>query len=163
MTGQAPRTLHPDPRAIDALHRDVPGDRPLAMLNLLRFHEQAVYPADSDETPCSGRQAYARYRRLTLPQLRRVGARPVYRGRVALAFIAPEDEHFDEMFVVRYPDRAAFERMIAAPGYRAGVQHRSAALADSRLLVLVDAVAVGRIGWWMLGWIQRLKGSRLSW
>lgn len=150
--------IHPEPAALRALASEVPAGEPLAMLNLLRFRERADYPPGSDQAPCSGREAYARYSRLTLPQLRRAGARLVYRGRVALALLAPGGEHWDEMFIVRYPDRAAFEKMIAGPDYLAGTVHRTAALADSRLIVLTAARPIGRLAWWLVGLLTRFRG-----
>lgn len=148
--------IHPDPQTLRALVQEVPARGPLAMLNLLRFREQAAYPAGGDG-PVSGREAYARYSRLTLPHLRRAGARVIFRGRAALAFIAPAGERWDEMFLVRYPNRAAFERMIADRDYLAGTVHREAALADSRLIVLAEPRSLGRLAWWLLGVLSRFR------
>ena len=53
-------------------------------------------------------------------------------ARVAL--IAPEQEHWDEVLLVRYPSPEAFLAMLADPEYRAATIHRTAALADSRLI-----------------------------
>ena len=40
----------------------------------------------------------------------------------------------DELLLVRYPSKAAFLSMLADPEYRAATEHRTAALADSRLI-----------------------------
>lgn len=148
--------IHPDQDALRALASQVPATGPLAMLNLLRFREQAAYPAGGDG-PATGREAYARYSRLTLPHLRRAGARVVFRGRAALAFIAPDQERWDEMFLVRYPNRAAFERMIADRDYLAGTVHREAALADSRLIVLAEPRHIGRLAWWLFATLSGFR------
>ena len=41
--------------------RDAGPDGPVVMLNLLKFREQANYPAASPHAPCSGAEAYCRY------------------------------------------------------------------------------------------------------
>ena len=41
--------------------RDAGPDGPVVMLNLLKFREQANYPAGSPHAPCSGAEAYRRY------------------------------------------------------------------------------------------------------
>ena len=51
-----------------------------------------------------------------------------------VALIAPEGEQWDELLLVRYPSKAAFLGMLADPEYRAATVHRTAALADSRLI-----------------------------
>lgn len=51
-----------------------------------------------------------------------------------MALIAPPGEHWDQLLLVRYPSAAAFLAMLADPEYQAATVHRSAALADSRLI-----------------------------
>ena len=51
-----------------------------------------------------------------------------------VALIAPEGEQWDELLLVRYPSKAAFLGMLADTEYRAATVHRTAALADSRLI-----------------------------
>jgi len=41
--------------------RDAGPDGPVVMLNLLKFRDQANYPAASPHAPCSGAEAYRRY------------------------------------------------------------------------------------------------------
>jgi hypothetical protein len=64
-------------------------------------------------------------------------------GRARAALIAPEGESWDEVVLVHYPSRRAFLRMVQSDAYRAIVHHRTAALADSRL-VEVRAVRLPR-------------------
>ena len=56
---------HVDPtREAMALFRGLPADRPVAMINLLRFRDAAAYPADHAGAGAglSGADAYARIR-----------------------------------------------------------------------------------------------------
>ena len=48
--------------------------------------------------------------------------------------IGPTDEARDEIVLVRYPDTAAFVGMVSSAEYQAITGHRTAALADSRLV-----------------------------
>lgn len=116
---------------------DAPADQPLSMLNLLRFREQAAYSAELSAAPCSGRQAYAEYTRQVLPLLDAVGAAVLWQGQVHCALIAPPGEEWHSALLVQYPSKQAFVQMIHSAAYRAIVHHRTAALADSRLLATV--------------------------
>lgn len=111
---------------------DVPG--PVVMINLLRFRDQAVYPDDFAAEGCSGREAYIRYSQGVLPRIKDAQGRVIYRGKVQGSVIAPEGEEWDEAFLVEYPNRQALLDMLAHPEYQAIAPHRTAALADSRLI-----------------------------
>jgi uncharacterized protein (DUF1330 family) len=114
-----------------------PEGLPVVMLNLLRFRERA---ADRDaQAPRSGRAAYAEYSRLVTPMLAAVGGKPLWMGRTHATLIAPEGEAWDEVLLVQYPSREAFLQMVTSAEYRAVVHHRTAALADSRLIASVAA------------------------
>ena len=108
---------------------------PLAMLNLLRFRDEAAYPEGVDAEPCSGAHAYRRYGAAASGPLAAAGGRVLWMGAAELAVIAPEGEDWDEVLLVEYPSRDAFLGMLATPEYQAAVPHRRAALADSRLIL----------------------------
>lgn len=114
---------------------------PVTMLNLLRFRETADYSASphlEPDAPTSGPEAYARYIAHTLPFLDRLGAEVLYDGRGGAYLIGPEAETWDRVLLVRHASVEAFLSMASDEAYLAGVGHRTAALADSRLLPLVD-------------------------
>ena len=50
--------------------------------------------------------------------------------------IGPSDEAWDEVLLVQYPSRKAFLTMAGNPEYLACTVHRTAALADSRLIAM---------------------------
>lgn len=53
--------INPSPADLAEFARCMPANTPILMLNLLRLNEQAAYRADSEQPPCSGREAYVRY------------------------------------------------------------------------------------------------------
>ena len=112
---------------------------PFEMLNLLRFRDVADYTADPELAPdrrISGRQAYALYKAHTLPFLREIGAEVVYLGEGGAPLIGPIDEVWHEVLLVRHPSAGEFLQFARNKAYLAGLGHRTAALADSRLIPL---------------------------
>jgi uncharacterized protein (DUF1330 family) len=111
------------------------------MLNLLRFRAVADYTASSDlapEAPISGAEAYDRYIAHTLPHLRKSGGDVIFLGAGGAWLIGPDGERWDRAMLVRQKSVAAFMAFAADEAYLAGIGHRTAALADSRLLPLVE-------------------------
>ena len=106
----------------------------IVMINLLRFRDRAQYPAGFVAEPCSGREAYQRYGMHVLPMLHDVGGKILWSGAAKMVVIGPSDESWDEAVLVQYPSRAAFISMVTSEPYQKIVDHRTAALADSRLI-----------------------------
>ena len=104
------------------------------MINLLRYRDRAAYPPDADAEPCSGREAYQRYGMRVMPMVAEVGGHMVWMGNVKQTFIGPDGEHWDDAVLVHYPSRTAFLAMVTRPDYERASVHRTAALADSRLI-----------------------------
>ena len=127
--------IEPTREQMAALATEVARPGPVEMINLLRFRAEANYPAGSGHAACSGKEAYGRYGMAVLEFLEKVGGTVVWHGIPQMLFIGPDDRRWDEVLIVRYPDAAAFERMITDPGYLAIAVHRTAALEDSRLIV----------------------------
>ena len=111
--------------------RDLPLDRPVAMINLLRFRAEAAY---ADGREASGAQAYAAYGRAAAAPFARAGGRQLWLGRPELTVIGPAEEAWDLAFIADYPSGAAFLGMLKDPEYQQAVIHRQAAVADSRLI-----------------------------
>lgn len=127
-------SLNPSREQLAAFAAQMPSGQPILMLNLLRYHAVAAYPDASAYPPCSGREAYARYSRTALAKVRGVGGQVELLAQAHVALIAPAEEAWDEVLLVRYPSPEAFLSMLADPEYRAATVHRTAALADSRLI-----------------------------
>lgn len=131
------RHIDPERKQFDAF-KSLPRDKPVSMLNLLRFLERANY---EDGRDVSGAEAYAAYGRESGPVFERVGGEIVWRGRPEVTLIGPHDEHWDLAFIARYPTAGAFLEMVTDPVYREAVKHRQAAVLDSRLIRMADAPA----------------------
>lgn len=147
MTGETP--VHVDPtREAMALFRDLPADRPIAMINLLRFRAAAAYPADHAEagTGLGGAEAYAAYGRAAALPFARAGGRQLWLGRPELTVIGPAGEAWDLAFIAWYPTAAAFSGMLRDPEYQQAVVHRQAAIADSRLIRCEPRTAAASFG-----------------
>jgi uncharacterized protein (DUF1330 family) len=111
--------------------KELPRDKPIMMLNLLRFRDKAAYEEDREAT---GAEAYAAYGRESGPIFGRVGGEIIWRGKPELMVIGPADKRWDIIFVARYPTAGAFLEMVTDPDYRLAVKHRQAAVLDSRLI-----------------------------
>lgn len=122
--------IDPERDQFDAF-KALPRDKPIMMLNLLRFRETADY---EDGREASGAEAYANYGRESAPIFRRVGGEVIWRGRPEVMLIGPKDKHWDLIFVARYPTANAFLEMVTDPDYQIAVKHRQAAVLDSRLI-----------------------------
>lgn len=113
------------------------GDGPVLMLNLLRFRAWADYaeaPELAPGGPVSGEAAYDAYVAHTRPYLEASGGAVVFEGPAGPWFIGPEAESWDRAMVIRQASVAALFGMARDPACAAGLGHRRAALADSRLL-----------------------------
>lgn len=111
------------------------------MLNLLLFRDVADYsdfPKLSPTESISGKQAYQRYMKHTLPLLKAIGSEIVFQGGSGTFLIGPQAEQWDWMLLVRHKSRVAFMELASNKEYLAGVGHRNAALFDSRLLPIVE-------------------------
>lgn len=115
--------------AFQAIQR--PG--PIHMLNLIRLRDRAQY---DDGREATGAEAYRAYGRESGPVFARLGGKQVWLGVPELMLIGPAEERWDIAFIAEYPDADAFVAMVRDPDYRQAVVHRTAAVADSRLLRL---------------------------
>lgn len=124
--------VDPDKNRLPEILNSIPAETPIVMLNLLRFREAAHYKdgvADYD-----GREAYRRYSEVALKKVRAVGGEVIWSGQALGSVIAPPEEHWDEVLLVRYPSIQAFAAMLADPEYRQATKHRTAALQEARLI-----------------------------
>jgi len=113
----------------------------VVMLNLLRFREVADYSATPELAPAtaiSGEDAYRIYMKHTRPHIEKAGGELVFIGKGGHPLIGPSDEHWDVVLLVRHKSVEAFMTFATNKDYLAGLGHRQAALADSRLLPIVE-------------------------
>lgn len=116
---------------------------PVVMLNLLRYREIADYTAAPElapPEPISGAEAYGLYLDHTRPLLERAGGSLDYAGTGGALLVGPTDERWDLALLVRHRSVEDFLAFATDEAYLAGAGHRTAALADARLLPLVDGL-----------------------
>jgi uncharacterized protein (DUF1330 family) len=146
------------PRAMDELNK-LPDGQPFAVINLLRYKEWAQYPPGTVTEKLTGKQAYERYSELSIPFVNEVGGVPMWRGTVGANLIGPEDERWDEVLIMQYPNRSAFQRMLVNPNYLSIVFHRTAAVLDSRLYGATSPESIGPMKWKLFNLSKRLHGG----
>lgn len=128
---------HVDPtQAAFDLFKSLPRDEPIAMLNLVRFRERALYAAEHPDASIerSGAEAYKLYGQQSAPIFARAGGAIIWRGAMQAMVIGPEAERWDAIFIARYPNASAFMAMVTDEDYRRAVKHRQAAVLTSRLI-----------------------------
>jgi uncharacterized protein (DUF1330 family) len=107
---------------------------PIAMVNLLKFRDEAEYADGRDAEGMSGAAAYGLYGQVAMAKVAEVGGRMFWGAPAAQTFIGGESDDWDMIAIVRYPSRAAFLKMVDMPDYRAAVVHREAGLARTALI-----------------------------
>lgn len=127
---------NPTQEQLQKVLADTPKDQPVVMLNLLRFRDRANYSDESTER--SGREAYTLYMQEAAACVKAVGAEVIWSGHSVGSLIAPPDESWDQVLLVRYPSIDAFMAMIESPDYKGVVRHRTAAVQDSRLVANLE-------------------------
>ncbi len=115
---------------------------PVQMLNLVKLRAKADY---GDGRDVSGKEAYAAYGAASAPVFHRLGGRIVWRGRMEQMLIGP-DKDWDICFIAEYPSVEAFAGMHKDPEYRRAVEHRQAAVEDSRLIRMEPLDVGGNFG-----------------
>lgn len=98
---------------------------PLVMVNLLKFK------------PNGGEATYRIYSEKFMAIMGPLGVEVVFKGDCMMTAIG-EDE-WDEVVVVRYPSRDAFDEMERNPAYQEAFQYRTDALSDSRLFITKES------------------------
>ena len=146
-----------NPGALEELAK-IPDGQPFAVINLNLYKEWAEYPEGTVSEKLTGQQAYERYAELSTPFVNKVGGVPMWRGSFGLVLIGPEDARWDEILIMQYPARNAFEKMLADPDYQEIVFHRTAAIKDSRLFGAVSPESIGPMKWKMFNLSQKLRG-----
>ena len=128
--------IHPDSEVAKNYFTTV-GGGPVVMLNLLRYREEADYAASpklDPGKPISGEEAYKTYMAEVGPLIQAAGSEVIFMGKGGANLIGPANEHWDLVLLVRHQSAARFMQFAQDPAYLKVAGHRTAALADSRLL-----------------------------
>jgi len=113
----------------------------VVMLNLIRLRDIADYSQAPDlapEKPITGREAFQKYVDFTLPFLKKSGGDLLFLGSADYFFIGPFDEKWDVVMLVKQKSVADFFSFATNKEYGVGLNHRTAAVMDSRLLPIVE-------------------------
>ena len=102
-------------------------DKPIYMVNLLKFKEKANYP-DKRETDLTGEEAYAIYAEEVAGHLEKVGGKPLFGGEGERLMLGEVEDLWDKVAIAMYPSRKAMFQMINDPDYIVSAQHRVAGL-----------------------------------
>ena len=95
-------------KGLEALERD----KPVVMVNLMRFHERSL------DGHGSGWDAYLRYSALTVPMIKARGGTLLWTGDAkAVALGAEQGNQWDYVALVYYPTVAAFIDMMTSADY----------------------------------------------
>ena len=98
------------------------GDKPIYMVNLLKFKEKASYP-DKRETNLTGEEAYAIYAEEVAGHLAKVGGKPVFGGEIERLMLGEVEDLWDKVAIAMYPSRKAMFQMINDHDYIISAQH----------------------------------------
>ena len=121
--------IYPAPEQIQDLLAG-PADRPVVMVNLLRFKPRA----DAPDEGLSGEEAYRRYADAMRSIVESRGGRFLWVGRVDSQVIGTGGEGFEMIGLVEYPSRQAFVAIATGPEVQEIGVHRAAGLESQWLI-----------------------------
>jgi uncharacterized protein (DUF1330 family) len=113
--------------------RDRRTGEPIAMLNLLKFRDKAVYE-DGRPSNLSGAQAYQIYGRAFKEIVGPKGVKVLYSGEVKGLLIGDGDDLWDAVALIQYPSTDVMLAMLRDEEYQR-VQHHRAAGLEGQLLI----------------------------
>jgi uncharacterized protein (DUF1330 family) len=113
--------------------RDRQTGEPIAMLNLLKFRDEAAYE-DGRPSGLSGAEAYQLYANAFREIMEPRGVRVLYSGGVRGLLIGEGDDLWDAVAIIQYPSTAIMLEMLRDEDYQRAQQHRAAGL-EGQLLI----------------------------
>jgi len=113
--------------------RDRQTGEPIAMLNLLKFRDRAVYE-DGRPSELSGREAYGLYARAFHEIMEPRGVRVLYSGDMRGLLIGKGDDLWDAVALIEYPSTEVMLNMLRDEEYQRAQHHRAAGL-EGQLLI----------------------------
>ncbi len=126
--------LYPTPEQIQTLLAG-PDDRPVIMLNLLRFKSVA----DAPDEGLTGEEAYRRYADEMIAFVESKGGRVIWSGRVDSQVLGTGGEPFHMVGLMEYPSRKVFLEIATDPYVHEIGVHRAAGLEGQWLLATTAA------------------------
>ncbi len=102
-------------------------DKPIFMVNLLKFKDVAEYE-DGRETSLTGREAYNIYGQAVGKLLPDYGGQMVFIADTTFLSLGQVEELWDEVAIVSYPNRGALLNMSMSEEWQKASVHRTAGL-----------------------------------
>ena len=114
---------------------ELEADAPLTLINFFKFRDVAVYPegAAPQDDP-SGSAAFKRYSDVSIPTMQRIGGSFALVAPFAGTFLGAAED-WDLIAVGSYPNQQAFLDLYLDPAYVAAFPHRTAAVAQQKVLI----------------------------
>ena len=116
---------------------DFPDDKPIRMVNLLKFKTIAQYE-DHRECDLTGEEAYAIYSLEVLEHLAKVGGKVIFSGKVRGLLLGEVEELWDAVAIAEYPNRTAMITMFTNEDYLQSHLHRTAGLEGQLNIITQD-------------------------
>jgi uncharacterized protein (DUF1330 family) len=123
---QVENEVQPQPESVQRFLSGA--DRPVVMLNLLRFKAKAGY-ADGRASDLTGAEAYGLYAEGVRALIEGVGGRLVFGGAIESVLLGQVEDPWDAVALVEYPSPGALVEMATSAAYQELAVHRDAGLA----------------------------------
>jgi uncharacterized protein (DUF1330 family) len=124
----------PEPTQIQELMKGRE-DKPVVMLNLLSFKQQA----DGGNPGLSGRESYMRYADNMKKFIESKGGRFIWFGRVDSMVIGESEVEFDVVGLVEYPSRKAFLEIASSAHVKEIGKDRASGLEGQWLIAMTES------------------------
>jgi uncharacterized protein (DUF1330 family) len=134
---QVTNSVYPTEAQIQGFN-DPGAERPIYMVNLLKFKNRADYP-DGRDTKLTGEQAYAIYAERVARLLTEHGGALTFAADVERLMLGMVEELWDKVAIAMYPSRAAMLQMMSSPEMQEIGIHRAAGLAGQLNIETVAA------------------------
>ena len=139
---QVVNKVYPNKEQIKGFMEPV-SERPICMVNLLKFKEKAEYE-DGRDTDLTGREAYALYEEGVKKLLQEIGGGIGFEGDVERLALGEVEELWDVVGLAVWPARGAMFEVMQSPDMQAISVHRSAGLAGQ-----INIETTGFQGLWL--------------
>ena len=133
--------VYPNREQMKGFFEEDSDNRPIYMINLLKFKEKAEYK-DGRETSLSGREAYALYGEIIAKHLIELGGEVIFKSKVTRITVGKVDELWDAVAIAKWPSKKVMgENMMPSdPELLEGYQHREAGLAGQLNIESVEGM-----------------------
>lgn len=133
--------VYPNREQMKGFFEEDSDNRPIFMINLLKFREKAEYK-DGRETSLSGREAYALYGEIMEKHLIEIGGEIIFKSKVTRITVGKVDELWDAVAIAKWPSKKVMgENMMPSdPELLEGYQHREAGLAGQLNIESVEGI-----------------------